>query len=402
MITWLFDQKNSWGYVPNLVKNKDIRPRTREWWDLCINKPYSYEFRFLKYCDLDAVRYSCALVSEDTWQQPAYYPINLNIYDPEIDYFELMAPESLQKLKQGKFRVLFYYSEGDDPTIDILPSLTRLVEKHGIPHQSVKFIIANWLVQDSHPFLYFPDDELYYRYLHLRTRIPNWVTEHNLDRRDKKTTCLMRADKLWRRIFASIFVDLGLHAESFFSYTGYKYETLAIEEDDVDAWLAVDEDIEVTLARFELGIPYRADTFNDHVHNDHKIIHKRFFNQAYWNIVVETHFAQDTVFLTEKTFKPILNMQPFVIVGNPGSLQLLKHLGYRTFGNAINERYDKIQDSEVRMRELLEVTYSLHNRSHADHQLIQRHISKTVQYNQDHFLKPKTSRIQNLLSKLEY
>ena len=38
-------------------------------------------------------------------------------------------------------------------------------------------------------------------------------------------------------------------------------------------------------------------------------------------------------YLTEKTFKPILNMQPFVIVGNAYSLKMLKQLGYKTFGN---------------------------------------------------------------------
>ena len=399
MITWLFDHRTDYGYIPNLVKDLSLRPKTNAWHDLCIQKPYSYEFRLLKYCDLDKVQYNCALVSED-WSGPAYYPINLNFYDPEIDYFSLMEPESLAKLKAGKFRVLFYYSEGDDPKIDIVPSLIKLCRRHGLTFNDIRFVLSNWLIHDKPPFIYFPDDELYYRYLHSYNS--NFVRDINLAPRSKKTTCLIRADKLWRRVFGSIFVDLGLHTDSYFSYTGYKYETSSIDEEKLSDWEAIDDELLITLCRFELGIPYKADANTDQEHNNHKLIDRKFFNDSYWNIVVETHFRQNTIFLTEKTFKPILNLQPFCIVGNPGSLRLLKHLGYKTFGNIINEEYDEIDDPEARMKEMLEIAYSIHNRNHLELQNITAAIVDVLKHNQENFLRPKTSRIQNLLNQLEY
>ena len=31
MITWLFDRRNRWGYVPNLVERTDIKPGSQDW-----------------------------------------------------------------------------------------------------------------------------------------------------------------------------------------------------------------------------------------------------------------------------------------------------------------------------------------------------------------------------------
>jgi len=402
MITWLFDRRNQWGYVPNLIKDETIRPGTKEWYDLSIQSPFSYEFRFLKYCKLDAVKYQTALVEDTTWSAPAYYPIAIELWDPHIDYFKLMDDLSLNLLQSGDIKVLFYYTEGDDPNVEIWDSLSEMCARNNVSMENVKFVIANWAVQDIHPFVYFPDDELYYRYLHLIDNENRWVDKVNFNRRKNITTCLMRADKLWRKIFASQMYELGLTKESYFSYINYKYETSSIEEDKLENWEAISEDLVKSITRFNLQLPFRADTLTDTEHNNHKLIQREYYNQSYWNIVVETHFNQDTVFLTEKTFKPILNLQPFVVVGNPHSLRLLKQLGYQTFGNIIDETYDTIADPEVRMNEMLNVAYSLHQRSHQDHINMQRILEEVLIYNQEHFLQPKQARIHNLLNQLEY
>ena len=131
-------------------------------------------------------------------------------------------------------------------------------------------------------------------------------------------------------------------------------------------------------------------------------IHHKFYNQAYFNFVVETHFDNDTIFLTEKTFKPILNLQPFVIIGNPGSLQLLKDLGYKTFESVIKEDYDKIINHKDRMSQLLKSTFDLCNLSHKHHMRIQQIISDLLKWNQKLLLSPKVNRINKLLAGLEY
>ena len=55
---------------------------------------------------------------------------------------------------------------------------------------------------------------------------------------------------------------------------------------------------------------------------------------------------ENTTFISEKTFKPIACMQPFIILGSKGTLKYLRRLGYRTFDGFIDESYDECEDGE--------------------------------------------------------
>jgi len=401
MIQWLFDRRNSHGFLPNLIKDESIEPNTSKWWDLCINPPYSYEFRFLKYCKLDKVPQTCTLVSDYiTGTASAYYPVNINFFDPDIDYISLMDDYSRTRLIAGDFRLLIYYSEGDNPDPEIYMSLERMCDTHNIPMEQIRFVISNYNLRNTPPFVYFPDDEVYYRYLHIIEN--NWVKEHNTNKRDKKFTCLIRADKAWRKIYASYLYQLDVNKLGYFSYTGYKYETSHKGLDDFTSWDNFDDTLQQDILSFELNVPFLCDELSNEEHNNHKLINKDFYTNAYFNFVVETHFDNNTCFLTEKTFKPILNLQPFIIIGNPGSLKLLNDLGYKTFGDVIRESYDEEIDHKDRMGSLLKISHDLCMLSDKHHLRIQHIISDVLAHNQKHFLAPKVNRINKLLNELEY
>ena len=193
-----------------------------------------------------------------------------------------------------------------------------------------------------------------------------------------------------------------MHEDSYYSYNNYQYEMYSIDQDQLQPWTDSIIGLEEKLASFELQLPYKCDNASDADHNNHGIIVPEHHTNAYWNIVLETHFDQHTTFLTEKTFKPILNLQPFLIVGSPRSLALLKHLGYKTFDSVIQEDYDVIQNPQERMEAVLKSAYVLHNTSHKHHMRIQQQLKPILEYNQRHFLAPKTGRIKNFLSQLEY
>ena len=402
MITWLFDRKNSHGFLPNLIKDENLKPNTNDWWNLAIQSPYSLDFTFLKYCKLDNVPVNCVLANDYlTKTNSAYYPINLNFWDPDIDYIQLMDTYSRNRFKNGDFKVLFYYTEGDNPNPEIYNSLDRMQQKHGYDKDNIRFAIGNYKLKNEHPFIYFPDMELYYRYLQV---IENkFVKKQNIHKpRDKKFTCLIRADKIWRKIFASYLYQLDLLQHGYFSYTNYKYDTSVSGVNDIDSWLNYDETLYENIASFSLRLPYRCDDLSDSEHNNHKLVNHNFYTNSYFNFVVETLFSNDTIVLSEKTFKPILNLQPFVLIGNPGSLQLLRDLGYRTFEEVIKQDYDKVIDHKDRMSSVLKVCYDLCKLSHQHHLRIQDIIKDIVAYNQRHFLKPKVDRINKFLNALEY
>ena len=67
------------------------------------------------------------------------------------------------------------------------------------------------------------------------------------------------------------------------------------------------------------------------------------YNMAYFDLVLETFFEPERngFFITEKTVKPLLTGQPFVIAGPPGFLQHLKLLGFHTFDSLWDESYDQ-------------------------------------------------------------
>jgi hypothetical protein len=73
------------------------------------------------------------------------------------------------------------------------------------------------------------------------------------------------------------------------------------------------------------------------------------------NIVTETLFDTDSIFLSEKTYKPIYMCQPFIIFGNPHSLKKLKELGYKTFDKWWDESYDEELNVNDRFKKIISI-----------------------------------------------
>jgi hypothetical protein len=68
-----------------------------------------------------------------------------------------------------------------------------------------------------------------------------------------------------------------------------------------------------------------------------------------WNLTTETMFGGgDTIFMSEKIFKPIMNLQPFLVLGPPATLASLRVLGYETFDGLVDESYDVQFDPTAR------------------------------------------------------
>jgi len=77
---------------------------------------------------------------------------------------------------------------------------------------------------------------------------------------------------------------------------------------------------------------------------------RKYYEKSLISLVTETNYDNNyPVFFTEKTFKPIANKQPFILISSPNSLARLRDLGYKTFNNIIDESYDDIQDDNLRL-----------------------------------------------------
>jgi hypothetical protein len=65
------------------------------------------------------------------------------------------------------------------------------------------------------------------------------------------------------------------------------------------------------------------------------------YQDVFCEIVCETYFTGRTFFITEKTWRPIINMRPFVVQGPQWYLDNLRRLGFRTFDRWWDEGYDQ-------------------------------------------------------------
>jgi len=70
--------------------------------------------------------------------------------------------------------------------------------------------------------------------------------------------------------------------------------------------------------------------------------------------VCETSCHSDYTFITEKTLRPVINLQPFIIFGNPYTLKSLKELGFKTFDKWVDESYDL----EINTNKRFELAYN--------------------------------------------
>jgi hypothetical protein len=87
---------------------------------------------------------------------------------------------------------------------------------------------------------------------------------------------------------------------------------------------------------------------------NHTQINYELMDSAYINLTTETYFhSENTLFFSEKIFKPILAIQPFILIGDAFSLRELKKLGFKTFHPIINEEYDEISDHDARLKMIL-------------------------------------------------
>lgn len=65
------------------------------------------------------------------------------------------------------------------------------------------------------------------------------------------------------------------------------------------------------------------------------------YQDFFCEIVCETFFTGDTFFVTEKTWRPIMQKRPFVVQGPRWYLENLRRLGFRTFADWWSEGYDE-------------------------------------------------------------
>jgi len=70
---------------------------------------------------------------------------------------------------------------------------------------------------------------------------------------------------------------------------------------------------------------------------------------SYIHLCSETNFYEDGLYFSEKTWKPMAHLQPFIQINKANALANIRKIGFKTFHPFINENYDTIYDDRERM-----------------------------------------------------
>lgn len=168
--------------------------------------------------------------------------------------------------------------------------------------------------------------------------------------------------------------------------------------------------------KFINSLPWITDLTNRHIYKGAMYLNTHdelmMYNETYINIVSET-FVDNTSStnsmyekdISEKTFKPITQLQPFLIYGQVGILTYLKSIGYKTFNSWWDESYDTISDKKLRLEKIIEIIERLNNMSHSQLADMMYEMLPVLEHNMKHHYRLietgfYTSDFYNTLNKL--
>lgn len=217
--------------------------------------------------------------------------------------------------------------------------------------------------------------------------------------KSKKFLCYNRAVKPHRLFITSEIMSRGLLSHSYLSMYANASQELVPDLNTSIPWGLLETyfttDITTTLKNnldyfpIELSLHKVNDSDPHSIKNDIE-----YFNDSYFSLVTESkclsdrligdvtnELTMDSVFLTEKTYKPIIAKHPFIIVSMPNSLKVLNVMGFKTFHPFIDETYDSIEDDESRLLLIMDEVQRLCNNTDEEWLEFQQNIKHIVEHN---------------------
>ena len=119
-----------------------------------------------------------------------------------------------------------------------------------------------------------------------------------------------------------------------------------------------------------------------------------FYKKIGVDIVTETAFHYPYPFITEKTYRSMASLRPFIIMGPAGILSFISQLGFKTFPSIIDESYDSIQNPDDRFFAVVDAIRKFVDRSIEDVRLDLIKIEADLTYNQNHLSKLYTIELE--------
>jgi len=109
-------------------------------------------------------------------------------------------------------------------------------------------------------------------------------------------------------------------------------------------------------------------------------------HNTYYQVLTETFFREPGVFLSEKSYKPFISCQPFVLCGQTGTVDVLRHQGYDVYDKWINHDYDIIEDNTERLTVFTKEIIRLNSLSPEEWTKMLKEMLPTIKRNLQHLI----------------
>jgi len=424
---------NDYEYpLPNGYSDLHINEKIKEYDYNTLSQFNPYKFLFKKAMKYREYGFGAYSVNELIERDEIFiYPIFIKgLFDiknlSNNQYFEI-DDIIINQIKRNKCKiVLFYLLEGDFTNKEHFDGINQFVKKYGLSNNDVALVNNNLILNENAqknnfeqnfsiiPYNYFLtnpwfikedfldlDNDLNFK-LDLGRKI-NYVCEYQ---KEKKFLVLNRRPRPHRIvIFAEIMKDENLKNNSVISMGGINIDN---SESDIDLWGA--SNLKNTLGIWEnqymrlVDSDYKYDKISgleflksyDNTKN-YFIDANPSFNLAFnlnetlqtntfVNIITETLFNNDTVFLSEKIFKPIYSCQPFIVLGNPFTLRELRNLGFKTFNDFWDESYDEELNFSKRLEKIIDILHLINEKSNEELLQLTKSMSDILRHNYENLI----------------
>jgi hypothetical protein len=290
--------------------------------------------------------------------------------------FKCISEKYLKDIKEGKSKILMLYLyegySGSKGNFDL-----EIVEKwridSNLPENSIYFVTGNYLIEDiikekglkyqGRPIHYFEpwnkyEDNEIVKFKPVDNKF--LFLSYNRNPRPQRIQFLLFLLK--EKLF-----DRGLVSLNNLIYP-------PMPDDNIDDYNYLKN-----------NAPFIIDHRYDLTFNLACNITKEDYERTFISMVTESLVDDDTLFFSEKIWKPIMVGHPFIIYGNQFTLKYLKSLGYRTFDKWIDESYDEIYDRVHRAQKIVSELKKFENKTTEDLMVIRGEMEEVCKFNKEHY-----------------
>lgn len=308
----------------------------------------------------------------------------INVFDPSFFIknekigFKCISEKYIKDIKNGKCKLLllngiegYIGCEGNND----LEILNSWIQELQIPYNSVYLLSGNLIIDKI-----VKEKGMEFRCIPLST-FDSWINYHIVrdlnsvvpfEPIDEKYLYLSynrnvryhRLHLLSKALFRDL-LDTGKVSLGEFPYVKHLPETDSVNLLQKKTPIKIDRLLDFNMANIL--------SFEDHI-------------QTFVSVVTETLTNKNTLFLSEKIWKPIACGHPFMVLGGKGTLKKLKEYGFKTFDRWFDESYDMENEMENRCDMILNQLEVYKNKTIDELKLVRDEMKEICEFNQKRFL----------------